>query len=281
MAALFALAVGVGLPAVERQGDKSGFTFSQPVPSGHLRELSTDRPDQTESPFTVDAGHWQIELDAVNYTFDHDTAGGADIRTWGWSLAPLNLKVGLTNRADLQLMLDPYVGFRMEDRVTGATVHGLGFGDLTTRLKINFWGNDGGKTALAILPFVKWPLPASSVRNGKTEGGIILPFAMELPAGWSMGAMTEVDFVNDGAGGPDTEWFNSITFGRNLTSRLGGYVEFVAVTGNAPGFKWQGQLDLGFTHALADATQLDFGCNFGVTRSAPDYQLFTGVSRGF
>ena len=262
-------------------GNVLPFTFFQPVPAGQLRELSTDRPDQTESPYTVDAGHWQIELDAANYLFDHDTSGGADIRTRIWSIAPLNLKAGLTSRMDFQLLLDTHAGFRVEDRVSGVTVRGSGLGDLTTRLKINFWGNDGGPTAFAIMPFVKWPLSASSVRNGQTEGGIILPFALELPAGWGMGAMTEVDFVSDGANGHDTEWLNSITFGCDLTDRLGSYIEFVAVSGNVPGFKWQGQLDLGFTYALAGGTQLDCGCNFGVTRSAPDYQLFAGVSRRF
>src|SRR5688572_24804065 len=74
--------------------DKSGYTFANPVPAAELRELSTDRPDQTESPYTVDAGHFQVESDLVNYTRDRD----GNIRTTDLSLAALNLKVGLTNR---------------------------------------------------------------------------------------------------------------------------------------------------------------------------------------
>ena len=268
------------LSAVGRP-DKSGFTLFNPTPSALLRELSTDRPDQTESPYTVDAGHIQIEMDFATYTFDHDPAGGADVRTREWNFAPVNLKIGLTNRVDLQLLLAPIVRSRTEDRVAGTVARASGFGDITTRLKINFWGNDGGTTAFGIMPFVKWPLSASEVRNGKIEGGVIFPFAMDLPGGWGMGAMTELDFVSDGVGGYDTEWLNSLTFSRDLIGRLGGYVEFVAVTGNAPGFKWQGQFDVGFTYAVADAIQLDCGCNFGVTQSAPDFQLFFGISRRF
>jgi hypothetical protein len=269
------------LAVVAGAADKSGYTLANPTPPGLLRELSTDRPDQTESPYTVDAGHWQLELDVANLTADHDTAGGADVRTRDWSLAPLNLKLGLTNRMDLQLMIDPYVSSRIEDRVAGTVVKASGLGDVTTRLKFNFWGNDGGTTAAAVMPFIKWPLSASGVRNGETEGGIIFILGFELPAGWGSAAMTEVDFVSDGAGGRDTEWINTITFAHDLTDKLGGYLELVAVTGNAPGFKWQGQFDAGLTYALDANTQFDLGCNFGLTKSAPDYQPFVGLSRRF
>ncbi len=261
--------------------DKSDYSLWSPTPASLLRELSTDRPDQTESPYTVDAGHFQLEMDLVNFTFDRDFSGGSEVRGQVWSIAPLNLKVGLTNRIDVQLMLDTHVRARIEDRTTGLVWRASGFGDVTTRVKFNFWGNDGGTTAFGIMPFIKWPLSASGLRNGETEGGIIFPFAMELPAGWGMGAMTEIDFVSDDAGGHATEWLNSITFSRDLSERWGGYVELVAVTGDSPGFKWQGQFDIGFTYAYAENAQFDFGCNFGVTRSAPDYQPFVGFSRRF
>ena len=53
--------------------------------------------------------------------------------------------------------------------------------------------------------------------------------------------MTSVDFVSDGDGGHDTQSVNTITVSRDLTERLGTYVEFVAVVGTAPGFDWQGR----------------------------------------
>ncbi len=269
------------LAGVAGAADKSGYSLANPTPAGLLRELSTDRPDQTESPYTVDAGHFQVEMDLFNYTRDHDTSAGGDVQRRDWSVAPLNLKLGLTNRVDLQLMVDPYVSSRVEDRGAGTTTKVSGLGDVTTRLKVNFWGNDGGSTAFAMMPFIKWPLSASGIRNGETEGGVIFILGFELPAGWGSAAMTEVDFVSDGSGGHDREWVNTITFAHDLTERLGGYIEFVAVTGDAPGFKWQVQFDAGLTYALSANTQLDLGCNFGLTKSAPDYQPFVGLSRRF
>lgn len=276
-------AVGGGLLLAVAAGatDKSGYTLAHPVPTALLRDLSTDRPDQTESPYTVDAGHFQVELDFVNYTADHDNSGGADVRSRSWSVAPLNLKLGLTNRVDVQLMIDPCVSVRSEDRLAGTTTRTSGFGDVTTRVKFNCWGNDAGDTAFAVMPFIKWPLSASGLRNGDTEGGVIFVLGFALPAGWNSAVMTEVDFVSDGTGGRDTEWLNSITFSHDLTTRWGGYLELVAVTGDAPGFKWQGQFDAGLTYALSSEAQLDLGCNVGLTAAAPDYQPFIGFSRRF
>jgi hypothetical protein len=240
-----------------------------------MREMSTDRPDQTESPYTADAGHFQIELDFFKFTYDRRSLDG--VHTESWNVAPINLKAGLLNSVELQIILDNYV----QERTTNPTSRASGFGDITARLKINLWGNDGGTTALGIMPFIKLPLAASGLRNGRTEGGVIVLLAVELPGGWGMGMMTEADFVSDGAGGHDAEWLNSITFSHDIAGKLGGYVEFVSVTGNAPGFRWQAQADVGFTYGLTENVQFDFGCNFGLTKSAPDFQPFAGLSIRF
>ncbi|HEY9247818.1 MAG TPA: transporter, partial [Rariglobus sp.] len=134
------------------RADKSACTLFDPTPRDLMRELSTDRPDQTESPYTVDAGHWQIEFDFVNYTYDRD----AGVRSETWNIAPVNVKLGLTNTADLQVIFDSYSTGRV--RSAGATVPTRDWGDITLRLKQNLWGNDGGDTAFALMPFVKLPL---------------------------------------------------------------------------------------------------------------------------
>jgi hypothetical protein len=260
--------------------DKSGYHLFHPTPRALMREMSTDRPDQTESPYTVDAGHFQLEMDLVSAVFDRDKSGGGDVRTTGWGTS-LNLKAGLLNNVDIQFVLDPYVSERVEDRVAGTTDKADGVGDLQTRLKVNLWGNDGGKTAFGIMPFIKWPLPESGLRNGKTEGGMIFVLGFELPGGWGSAVMNEYDFVSNGAGGYDTEFVNSITFGHDIVGKLGGYLEFFSVVSSAADSKWQGQVDVGFTYGLTDDIQFDLGCNFGVTKSAPDFNPFAGLSFRF
>ncbi|MDB6172968.1 MAG: hypothetical protein JWL59_2279 [Chthoniobacteraceae bacterium] len=261
--------------------DKWQYNLFNPVPHASMREMSTDRPDQTESPYTVDAGHFQVEMDIAKGTFDIDRSNGGKVRSRTINFGSVNLKAGLLNNVDIQFVIDPYGNSRVEDRIARTVEKASGFGDVESRLKINLWGNDGGRTALAIMPFVKWPLPESGLRNGKTEGGVIIPLAIELPYGWSTALMTEFDFVRNDENGYDAEFVNSITFSHNIAGKLGGYFEFFSVTGSAPGFDWQGQLDVGFTYAVNDNAVLDLGCNFGVTKAAPDFNPFVGFSIRF
>lgn len=269
-------AADVSQPTADSVPDKSCYNLFHPTPRDLMREMSTDCPDQTESPHTVDAGHFQVEMDLVNATFDHDHSGGGDVQTTAWGTS-VNLKAGLLNNVDIQFVIDPYVSERVEDNGAGTVNNNSGFVDFLTRLKINLWGNDGGRTALGVMPFIKWPLPANSLRNGKTEGGVIIPLTIELPAGWSSTVMTEFDFVNDGASEYEADFVNSITFSHDI----GGYVEFFSVVSSASNSDWQRQADAGFTYAINDNTVFDFGCNFGVTESAPDYNPFVGISCRF
>lgn len=263
------------------QSRKWRFNLLNPTPRSQMRELSTDRPDQTESAYTVDAGHFQVEMDVAAVSLDEEGSGRRRLRTSQVSAAALNLKCGVFNNVDVQLMLDSYIDIRIKDGANGTSSHASGFGDVSTRLKVNVWGNDGGKTALAMMPFVKWPLPESSLRNGRTEGGIIFPLAINLAEGWGLGCMTEFDFVAGERSAYDTDFVNSITLGHDLTGKLGMYLEFYTVAPTASGASWQGQADIGWTYGVTENVQWDFGCNFGVTRSAPDFGPFMGVGVRF
>lgn len=289
--AIVALA-GPGLPALHahppeqpptQAQDKSHFTLLNPTPAALMREMSTDRPDKTESPYTVDAGHFQIEMDLVSHTRDRDRSNGGDTRVEAWAIAPVNLKVGVLNSVDLQLILESYNHVTTEDRTTGTRLRQNGFGDLTTRVKINLWGNDGGTTALAAMPYVKIPTNQDHLGNSSVEGGLILPVAVELPAGFSLGLMSQLDFILDGDGnGHHPEFVHTATIGRAIVGDLSAYLEFFsAVSAERGPSPWVGTVDFGFTYALTPNLQLDAGVNIGVTDSADDWNPFLGVSMRF
>jgi hypothetical protein len=194
----------------------------------------------------------------------------------------LNLKAGICNSTDFQVVLSPYSRVRTDDRAAGQITRQSGFGDITTRLKVNLWGNDGGKTAGAIMPFVKWPTSRDGLGNSAIEGGVILPVAFELPAGFSCGVMTEFDWIRDATGSDyHPEFVNTITFGHNIFGDLDGYVEFFSLVSAESGAPWQGTFDLGCTYALTKDMQIDAGVNLGVTKSAPDVSPFLGFSVRF
>ncbi len=151
-----------GSPAPNGQAaDKSQFNLFRPTPTALLRELSTDRPDKTESPYTVDAGHFQIEADLVNFSFDSYNGDPTDPRIESWSFANMNIKAGLLNNVDLQLVVSTFNYVRTEDRDLDLVEESSGFGDVITRLKINLWGNDGGSSP-ATTPTITSAAPTAS-----------------------------------------------------------------------------------------------------------------------
>ena len=71
-----------------------------------MRPLSADRPDTTESPRTVDAGHIQIESSFFEFTRDQrNSASQTDV---SHSFLATNVKLGLFNHVDVQLLVEPY-----------------------------------------------------------------------------------------------------------------------------------------------------------------------------
>src|SRR3712207_4619233 len=83
------------------QEAKSGYHLFNPTPRALMREMSTDRPDKTESAYTVDAGHFQVEADVVAYGRDWRTAEAGEPDAETWSFATTNLKLGLLNNLDV------------------------------------------------------------------------------------------------------------------------------------------------------------------------------------
>jgi Putative MetA-pathway of phenol degradation len=285
MPALILLAVS-GVPALAQKGDqmpsgaqeKDVFNLFHPTPRTLMRALVPDRPDKTESPYTVDAGHFQLEMDFANLISDR-TEG---VRTRTWNIAPINLKAGLCNRVDVQFLFDGYVNVRSNDRAAGGRTTESGFGDFTVRLKVNLWGDDGGPTAFALLPFVKFPTNTDGIGNDNVEGGVILPLAVKLPAGFDMGMETGLASLrNESDPGRHAEIVNSITFGHSLAGKLSGYGEFFSSLGTERHTSWVGTVDVGLEYALTEDIQLDCGCNFGITRSADDLNPFAGLSVRF
>jgi len=266
---------------------KEQYNLFNPTPKEFMREMSTDRPDKTESAYTVDAGHYQMEMDVLSYVHDHHNPEKTDTRVDSFTAAAMNLKAGLHNRVDLQFILQPQTWERTTTRTDedGDGVHEIqnenktGFGDVTSRLKINVWGNDGGKTAFAVMPYIKFPTNQEQLGNNSIEGGIIIPLAVELPYGWGMGVMTQFDFNrNSSYSGHHVEYVNSITFGHDIIGNLAGYIEFFSSVSAEPGAEWAGNVDCGLTYAVTENIQLDTGVNVGVTRAADDLNPFLGLS---
>ncbi len=237
-----------------------------------LRELTTDRPDTTESPFTVDVNHLQLELEAVSYT--RNRLNG--VRTTEWDAAPFNLRYGVTENTEVGIFISPYLETTEKLR-NGETTTWRGLGDTTLRAKFNLHGNDGGPTAYGIFVDLKLPTAKEGLGNDEVDGAITFPVTFEVGGGWEGAAMTAIEF---GLTGSDRQvvWVNTITVGRELAPDLGGFLELTSAAGDG---SHVATFNCGLTRRFGPQLQLDAGFNFGLSRSAPDLRVFAGLSRKF
>jgi hypothetical protein len=240
------------------------------------RSLSTDRPDATESPYTVEPGRIQFEVSAAQFTRERhaEERGAPTVETW--SFAPLNVRIGLSPHTELQVVHDGQVRVEERDRATGLRTRVDGLGDVTLRFKANLRGNDEGRLGLGVMPYLKLPTAAAGLGNDELEGGLILPLAYELAEHWGFGAMTEVAVVRNDAGtGHRASWLNTATVSRAVGANGGVFAEVTLEVGEGrPAFTF----NTGATYAVTDDLQFDLGANVGLTRAADDLTVFAGFS---
>lgn len=270
-----------GSPPADNSGgspDKSRYNLFRPTPPELMRELSADRPDKTDSPMTVDAGHVQVEMDMVNMTLDRTKTDTGKARYRSLDLAPMNVKLGVLNNLDFQVTYTAHRWETTEDSSAGSLERKQGFDGITPRLKWNLIGNDGGFFALALLPFIKAPLSQSQLSNHHVEGGLAIPYSFDIP-GWDVGLQTAFHWHrNESSSGYHTEFDNSLSIGHALIGPLSLSAEFFGSVSTERDQGWVGTVDTWLTYQVSPNMRLDAGVYIGVTPSAPDWHPFLGMT---
>lgn len=241
--------------------------LSPALSQAELRPLAADRPDATESPQTVDKGYYQIETSLFGFSSDK-TAG---VKTESTSLMQTNLKYGLTDNVDIHLVFTPLVEERNNNEKT--TTHG----DIEVRSKINLWGNNGGESAFALLPFIK--LPTGKLSNDKVEGGLILTYGTEIDS-LDLGLQLQIDHAyNETRDQMDWQGSHTMVLGYDLQSNYAGYLEYIGEINFEDDYI--PYASFGFTQALSTNTQLDIGSKIGLIDKAQDMEYFAGFTHRF
>jgi hypothetical protein len=259
----------------ESSRDKSQYTLFNPTPIDLRRPYNTDRPSKTDSPFTIDAGVFQIESDLWNWTLDEQN----HVRTRTWIIGNTNFKLGLTNWMDLQIFPQFYVNTRTSGSGFGKPVENDGFGDTTVRLKMNFLGNDGGKLVIGLVSSLKIPTNTGNTGNHVWEPGFGLPVNYSLPWGFTLFAQTRLDILDKPRSSKmRVQWQNPIGLSRTIVGNLSSYVEFYDAVGTGP---WVGTLDTGLIYQVTPNFSIDVDAFFALTHSAPEYNVFSGFGYRF
>ena len=251
----------------DRHPEKKKYHLFFSTPIEKMRGFETDRPDATESAYTVDAGHFQFETDL----FKTDRSSVEGIKTIQNSFNVVNLKLGLTNSLDIQFIAESFIYIKIVDR--NSTITNSAFGNLTIRLKQNVWGNDDGKTALAILPFINIP----TTSENKITGGIVVPFALSLSNNWNFGSQIETALEqNQLLNGYHMNYLATATISHPLFIKCNFFTEaYIYRESELKIFDYF--LNCGFVYELKENIKLDTGLYYGLKNTSSKI-YFLGLS---
>lgn len=258
--------------------DKSGYTLFNPTPDDQLRPFSTDRPGKTHSSLTVDAGHFQLESDFWNYTWDRFTRDRTTTRAY--SVANPFLKLGVTNWAEIEVQIPSYNSLSVRGRDGTGNLRARGFGDLMIGGKINLFGNDGGDRALALYPLIKIPTAARGLGNNMVEYTLNVPYTIALPNKFSLTLEPAVGLLrNLNKQGYHADYqllanLNRPIIGETVTAAL----EIAAEYTTDHNIKRRYTIDPSLQWLVTPALQLDVGAYIGLNKNAPDYNPYVGIS---
>lgn len=262
--------------------DKSGYSLLNPTPPDAMRAFAPERPTKILNPFTVDAGHFQVESDFLNYVYSNDSGLG----TQYFQTADPTIKLGITNWLDFELVLDAYQTTTTRNNQTGAIVSSArGFGDTILKFKANLIGNDGGDFAAALAAFIKLPTAAPGLGNDVAEGGVALPVQISLPGEFALGLQTEIDSLKTADSTQRyANFVNIANIGHSLpfiSKDLSASVEFFSSVANDSNTPAIYTFDLGLAYLMATNVQFDAGANFGLNKASPAVNLYAGATARF
>lgn len=222
----------------------------------------------TESPQTVAPGRLLVEMDGLSLGFDRTRGDGTKYTAVG--LANTILTAGLTDTVDLQVGATLFL--RQKYDAGGRTDSRSGLGDTVFRAKWKFWSDEQLGAALAVIPYVKVPSSTGGVGSDAVEGGLIVPWAMALPAGVTAGAMARWDVVrNDADDGYDAQWRLTGYVERKLTSAFSVYGEGSLAADSTGLSDWAGTIGVGALLQMTKSVQFDYELQRGLNRRATDW----------
>lgn len=238
--------------------------------------ICTDRPAKANATCTVPKGKVQLEASLAGWSVTQ--AGGARSETL--SIGSSAIKLGITDRSDLQVAVTPYARFTVKDAGSRGTISGIG--DVVVRYKQRL-SADESKVQVAAIPFLKLPTAARGLGNDKVEGGLALPVSFSLPGPFTMTLGPEADLLADSDGhGRHFAIVNLINIAGPLAPQLTVAGELWTNFHFDPsGTIKQASADVALAYAVSNDLQLDAGANVGLTRDTSDVEIYAGASLRF
>ena len=228
--------------------------------------IEPDRPDVTNGTHIVDIGLLQIEIGGL-YTH---TGPGQHARG-----TPFTARVGLFDWLEARIGTDGLL--TQTDGFSSVT----GIGNVQVGAKLRLWADPGGIPVLSILPTVN--LPAASAEKGLGSG--TADYTLALLTGTDIGRHAHVDvnygIGSIGAGDSDPHFIQhlvSISASDAVSDNWNPYAEVFWFSRQEADGSAVTAFDAGAIYELGARYALDGGVQIGVSRNAPTFAAFGGVS---
>ena len=229
------------------------------VRSQDLPPLQADRPDQTESPYTVPLKHFQAEIGfALEKVNSEDKNYFYPASLW---------KYGLTQNLEFRLTTELLTN-RSGDITTN------GFNPISIGFKINICKEKGIIPMTSFIGHISIPaLGSKYFKSSYMVPGFRFTMQHSLSDWISLGYNLGAEWDGETA---EPILIYTLTSGFSFTDKFGGYIE---IYGFDPiDHKADHRADLGFTYYITDNILIDVSGGPGLTDNAPDYFFALGFS---
>ena len=240
------------------------------------RDFCANRPGLNTPACTLAPGELMAEVGVLTWNHQEDGASRDDTLTVG----DTTLRIGLTERSELQLGFTPYVHDRQRDKLSGAVSAASSTGDATIAWRRGIAGPNG---QVALQAYVTLPVGRSPGGAGDWGAGVLVPMGFDLGRGFQVVFTPEVDAAVDASGSGRHLAFGSAA---GLSYRL---AKSVGLTIEA---KVLHDLDTAGHDTLAEAAaslawqtgktfQLDVELDQRLAGGVPDQSLKFGLAKRF
>ncbi len=233
-----------------------------------MRNFSADRPGSTNTPSTIDPGHYQFEIEAFNYAQNQD--GSSQL------IYPnVRVRIGILDNFEIALSYATYLQQWSQGQLL------QGGGDSTFSLKSNLIGDGQDSFSLALMFTAKIPTDRSGVGNSFWDPSFMVPFVTKVKK-WEASFMPEIDLRKGVSDDKSHVEFNSpFSFAWDMTRDSDLYAEWVVRWSQGQNKSTSTYFGIGGAWKATPSMQIDLGCNLGQDSLSPKFNPFAGISQRF
>jgi hypothetical protein len=230
-------------------------------------DISTDRPDQSESPYLVDKGYFQME---AGITSENDEPV-KDFKTTTLSAPSLLFRYGIAKNVELRSGIEVLTG---KTTISGSSTSQSGMSPIMVGTKIKLFTEKGSAPETSLILSITLPFKDNSAFQSDYIG-TDFRFVMtnNLTKRFTLSYNIGGEF---GAGAPGATGIYTVSLGASIVNKLGGFVELYGFMPQK--FSPDHRFDAGLTYLILKNVQVDASFGFGISERSPDFFVGGGVS---